>query len=639
MSDDPRERIRSLLVKVGDEKKKVVGNLRGSVSIMKEDIGEHRDTIMISLIECAKYLPTKPGVYGTWLTLMNPDNRVFVADSVNGIYSELRYAIEDGNLEVACCLSRVLIECANTGCVSVSSVLHLVRNLYSAACSSGFSRGDFGLYLVTSSVCWFSPDLALNNAEVSSLIDEIVLGAEAWTSTQSYQSRKDTSNPVPGFPDQLEAAIAAIKTMRQSSWESEVLIRPYMMEGLVLPNFEPEFIHSLPTDDSSLYESVTQNKFVPSVYFRSSSVTLSESDLFLLEETFAATIYLPSETLCEKAKALLRVPFMHAAFEQVLADVIISMSLVLPILVLCQSLMDRVLWFRKSVKPAFENTVTGLLKTNLPSDTQFALMETLFEFTFLNCLAITGIVPVLADTGVMEKFLQAAVRVMPANAIQAKLGAEGVQVSEPGQGQPFESSDEYSMVREVVRIKDGYEVEVIECLINRIDDKNRAFELFVQALIENGARTITHFVKLLELYASVILRSVELGLSPSIEERERVIVQKCFAFWTHSNPFRLEKTLECLLGWGLVSAHTVITSMPIDQDSLVTYDLIELVMGFLEFKGDEYSLTVCANTLLSTCPEPIQDLIVRKYFVQRDRAAVGHEMFWMKLKSQRRVYP
>jgi hypothetical protein len=132
---------------------------------------------------------------------------------------------------------------------------------------------------------------------------------------------------------------------------------------------------------------------------------------------------------------------------------------------------------------------------------------------------------------------------------------------------------------------------------------------------------------------------VELGLSPSIEERERVIVQKCFAFWTHSNPLRLVETFRCLLITGLVSAHTVITSMPIDQDSLVTYDLIELVMGFLEFKGDEYSLTVCANTLLSTCPEPIQDLIVRKYFVQRDRAAVGHEMFWMKLKSQRRVYP
>jgi hypothetical protein len=266
-------------------------------------------------------------------------------------------------------------------------------------------------------------------------------------------------------------------------------------------------------------------------------------------------------------------------------------------------------------------------------------METLFEFTFLNCLAITGIVPVLADTGVMEKFLQVAVRVMPANAIQAKLGTERVQVSEPGQGQRFKSSDEYIMVRGVVRIKDGSDVEVIECLINRIDDKNRAFELFVQALIENGARTITHFVKLLELYASVILRSVELGLSPSIEERERVIVQKCFAFWSHSNPFRLEETLRCLLGWGLVSAHTVITSMPIDQDSLVTYKLIELVMGFLVRKGDEYSLTVSANTLLSTCPDPIQDWIVRKYFGKLDKAAVGHEMFWIKLKSQRRVYP
>jgi hypothetical protein len=55
MTHDPkqadRERIRSLLFKVGDVRKKVVGNVRGLISLLQEDMAEFRETILASFIE------------------------------------------------------------------------------------------------------------------------------------------------------------------------------------------------------------------------------------------------------------------------------------------------------------------------------------------------------------------------------------------------------------------------------------------------------------------------------------------------------------------------------------------------------------------------------------------------------------
>jgi hypothetical protein len=634
MSDDPRERIRSLLVKIGDERKKVAGNLKGSVAIMKEDIGEHRDTIMISLIECAKYLPTKPGIYGTWLALMNPDNRVFVSDTINGLYSELRYAITDGNLEISCCLLRVLIECANAGCVSVSSVVTLIRNLYTASCASGFSNGDFGLYLVGSSLCWFSPNLARTNSEVMALIDEIVQGMEAWVSTPSYQSRKEIVSALPGFPDQLESSIAAIKKMQLNGWETEVLIRPYLMEGISLPSLEAEFIHTIPSYDASLCETVVTKKFIPSVFYRSSSVSLSEADHFLLEETMASTMQLFGLSVGECSKALLRIPFLNPSFETVLSDVIVSKSVCSHAGGFYQSTMHRVMLLQESVKPCFEATVSGMFSLDLSPDTQFALTETVV-FACLNNIPVSG----LADKISIEKFISLAVRLMPVNMIQTKLGLT-YELPEPSMGNPFEPSDDYSRVRESVRIKDGSEVEVIELLLNRLESREAAFSLFVQALIENGSRTITHFTRLLEMFQSIIHRSLELNLVSSIEQRELILVSKIFTFWSN-NSFRLESSLNQLLNANLVSVHSIITSMPIDAESLTTYKLIELVLGFLlrkrkslneafqennELGEAEYMLSVTASTLLANCPESVKKWIVRNYHSSLDKTTVNCDM-------------
>jgi hypothetical protein len=637
MTDDSRERIRSLLVKVGDERKKIVGNLRGSVAIMAEDMGEHRDTILVSLIECGKYLPTKSGVYGTWLALMNPDNRVFVSEAINTVYSELRYAVSDSNMAMASCLLRLLIECANAGCLSVSSLLGLLKALHSVG-------SDFGVHLLVSSLGWFSPELAVNNEDVKDVISDILSSGEALIQSTNYQTRKSVTSVIPGNADQLEAAIACVSHMQSNGWESEVLIRPYMMDGIALPVVDSEFVHSVPSDHSNLTSALTDKKFNPRVFYRSEN-DLAVSDRFLLEEQMSNTLDLFNLSVGECSKALLRIPVIHPSFESVLADVVISSSIGASMPGFFQSVMHRIMLLQESVRAHYERTVIRI--ANLPDlspDAQFGLAD-LMAFSLINNVKLTSYSEL--PSGLMDKFLQSCLRLAPVNSIQAKLESVSLTEHEPAQGSSFEASDEYGRVREVVRIKDGSAIEVIEMLSNRMEDKEGGFALFVQALLENGSRTITHFTKLVDLYESVIQRAVELGLVGSIEQRELTVVSRVFAFWNR-NGFRLEKTLDLLLHRGLLSVHSIVTCMQMDPQSLTTYRLIDLVVSYLvnrkrslkkeieesivsesltqQLGEAEYSLSVTVTTLLQNSPESVQKWLVRKYHADLDKSAVSSDI-------------
>ncbi|NDD93291.1 hypothetical protein EBZ37_14575 [bacterium] len=70
---------------------------------------------------------------------------------------------------------------------------------------------------------------------------------------------------------------------------------------------------------------------------------------------------------------------------------------------------------------------------------------------------------------------------------------------------------------------------------------------------------------------------MELGLVSSIEQRELIIVSRVFAYG-----LRLEKVLDLLLNRNLIGVESVITSMQMDPDSLITYRLVSLVLSHLE---------------------------------------------------------
>jgi hypothetical protein len=585
MAEQVRERIRGLLVKVGDERKKAVGNIKGLVSVLQEDMSDQRDTIMISLIECAKYLPTKAGVYGTWLALMNPNNRVFVSETVNGLYSELRYAIMENNLVVSCCLIRVLIECANTGCVSVTSVVAFLRKLLESCSKSGFRKSEFGLYLVISCLPWFSSQTVNNNAEVSQLIQSTLTLVSQLVTLGEYQQRRDLVSPLAGFPDKLESALNAVDSLKASGWENMVLIRPYMMEGLMdqLPIPTPEFIHSVPTDDETLFDSIASGrKFVPPVIISTATASgedqpLSLAEVFLLQELLDNTVSQFHQSVGECGKALLRIPVIHSQFEPVLVDVLVSRSLMSTNLVPAyyHSLIHRCLVLQESLKPHLEAAIVLLSNQSLTEDKQFALAD-LMTFLLTNNTKLERLTEVPAV--VLSKFMEVSIRLNFINSLQTKI-SESLQSflpPEPGSGNGFNMSDSeleaYQQMKEVVRIKDGSEVEVLQIIQGQGDE---GFRLFIHALVEN-ARTITHLLRLLDLYRNLVRTQAR-----SDEEREAAILDAVFAFWSNNNEFRLEKSCDIFLSEGFVTPLGIVRRLNLLESKWSCYTMISLVVDFL----------------------------------------------------------
>jgi hypothetical protein len=419
------------------------------------------------------------------------------------------------------------------------------------------------------------------------------------------------------------------------------------MDGLALPVFESEYIHSIPRDNTAIVDALKGKSWIPKVTVRTDD-SLNVADRFLLEELMNNTLDLFNMSVGECSKALLRIPFVHPAFESVLSDVVVSNALTARMPGFYQSIMHRVMLLQESVRPTFESTLNAISsRPDVTPDIEFALAD-LLAFAFVNNVKLSSYEGI--SSSVCEKFLGLALRLAPVNSVQGKLEGSGLRmdsVPEPGQGMPFESSDEYSLVREVVRIKDGSDTEVIELLMNRIADKENGFSLFVQALLENGSRTITHFTKLLELYKSVIQRSVDLGLVGSIEQRELILVSRIFAFWSN-NSFRLEKTLDLLIHNDLIRVQAILNALPMDPQSISTYNLIDIIVSHLisrkkhlakeieesvinesltqQLAEVQYTLSVTAATLLNNSPESVQRWIVRRYHADLDKSAIASDV-------------
>ena len=193
----------------------------------------------------------------------------------------------------------------------------------------------------------------------------------------------------------------------------------------------------------------------------------------------------------------------------------------------------------------------------------------------------------------------------------------------------------------MVRIKDGSEVEAVDLLAQI---SGNAFKFFVHALIENGSRTVTHFTRLIDLYRGILQRAQP-------EEREQVLLDAVFEFWGN-NDFRLEKTVEILLREGFVTPMGVVGRIPMDEAKLVTYNLVDVVVGGLVARRKKVAaelaeseevmdkqeqlesqlglidtdLTSVVSELLAKSSHPLQKWIVKKYHSVVNAGQVGHEL-------------
>ena len=573
-----QERIRGLLVKAGDDRKKVVGNIRGLVAVLGEDMAEHRETILLSFVECSKYLPTKSGVLATWLSLMNAGNRVFVSDCINSLYGELRYAVEKQDYQVSSCILRLLIELSNCGSLALESVVALCNSILD-------HPNDFTAHMILASCFWFQSDVALNNPDVVSLVDRAISVASSIVTTDAYLQRRDVVSPFPGLPDSLETLLNAIGCLRESGWTSQVLIQPVHEMRNQLPdtvNEHPALRHVLPSDDLSFFSSLSTASLGHRVHIPLTVETsLSASDLWLLEEILNNTIDSFQKSVGECSKALLRIPVLDSAFEAILAKTLISRSLQSPIYpkslfrVFYHSTLLRCAMLQESLKPVVADVILTLVSEPSFTPESEILLAELVAFLMHNNVNISNLDAIATrNHRVVIKTIEQLTR--STSSAQAKLPEQlhGLLPSEPDQATFGITTDQFAQIKQVVRIKDGSEIEVNQYLRSMEMAPEETTRMFLMALIENGSRTITHFLKLVELYAPIV------RARPGARE---MLVDLLFQFWDpeKGHAQKLERYIAICLTQSLVDPITVAQRMDIsNEDSVTCYRLIESVMKY-----------------------------------------------------------
>ena len=506
-----------------------------------------------------------------------------MAQCIAALVNAFNSAVLRCDFQVASCVLKALVECGNANCVSAQSLHALLSQIVQKSLEAGFKNGEFGLCLVLSCLINLSPALALRNSEFSELIHSAIEGASQFVTSSEYIARRDLVSPAAGNLDRLETLVVCLQCLRSADWETQVLLRPYLMDGIAdqLTGVSVDNQHVLPAIDAS---KCVGKRHIPAVFLQTELAAevseLSLSERWILEDIMSSTIDAFSKSVGECAKALLRIPFVHPQFEQVLVDVVLSRSLESPTSLtdvprtFFVSCLHRASVLQETLKPCIEAGIKSLCNRQITVEAEWLLANSL-NFLINNNMKLP-----MEGGRVFEKFLAHAVRVQFTNSLLSRLPEplHSQVPADPGFGTPLVSSDEYQKIKEVVRIKEGSELEVLGVL-KSMDHEDR-YKFFVHALIENGARTLTHLSRLLDLYGSILTNAATHGFVSSKRHAQDLLAETLFQFWTN-NDFRLEKSVEIFLRNGMIAPSDVAKRLPVDETRLVSLNLIRTLVDFL----------------------------------------------------------
>uniref|UniRef100_A0A7S4W704 MIF4G domain-containing protein n=1 Tax=Alexandrium monilatum TaxID=311494 RepID=A0A7S4W704_9DINO len=345
-----RERIRRLIITLGDDNKKVVGQIKGLVGALEEDVELHGDLMADTVLECAKCLPLKTGIFAAWIARMFDKHTTWASSVITRAFEELRSAVGEGRATVAQLLLRFLVCLGNTGTLALTQVLTLLQQVL--ALSEGLrpaKGGDLGVYLVLVSLPFISPAARSKAAEK---VDAIVAGANAYLASREARW-KSLLQILRGqdLPDRLEALASAVRSMQQASWASQAVLH--------VPGFEPS-LEGKPEAPSLeplgfAAEDVKKSKIrlqVPLVASRflsgglandGADDELSEHDRWVLEDYIVTTIEMFGRDVDECSKQILRIPLLHPHFDAAVIETVFCQMLRLPSPVLLPLFYSRLL--------------------------------------------------------------------------------------------------------------------------------------------------------------------------------------------------------------------------------------------------------------------------------------------------------
>merc|ERR1719401_1686139 len=103
-----RERIRRLIITLGDDNKKVVGQIKGLVGALEDDVETHGELIRQTVLDCAQNLPFKTSILAHWVTRMFEKHAAWSASVVSKALEDFRTAARSGKYLPAQLLLRFL---------------------------------------------------------------------------------------------------------------------------------------------------------------------------------------------------------------------------------------------------------------------------------------------------------------------------------------------------------------------------------------------------------------------------------------------------------------------------------------------------------------------------------------------------
>jgi hypothetical protein len=229
---------------------------------------------------------------------------------------------------------------------------------------------------------------------------------------------------------------------------------------------------------------------------------------------------------------------------------------------------------QESLKAPINEALVTLSTQSMTPEAEFLLADTL-AFLINNNIVPSCLEAVASNNHrIITKTIEQATRIMFVNTLGTKLPENLRQLlpsSEPESPSFTDSADilnteEYQRMKQVVRIKDGSEAEVVQVL-----KESGNMKMFIMSLIENGSRTITHFLKLLELYSVIVGNS---------NEGRKLLVDLLFEYWSGADhSAKLERYLQISLKQSIVDATYVADKVDIsNEDSLTSYRLVEILM-------------------------------------------------------------
>ena len=329
--DADRERIRRSIITLGDENRKVVAQIRAAVVAVEDDVELHGELLITTVLDCARGLPIKLGIYAAWCARMAEKHPTWAVTLINKTMEETRSKVRTGDFAATQLLLRFLVFLANTGVLGVSPVVDLLLGVLGL--SEGLrpnEGGDFGAFASLAQLPFFSPaTFQLGKEKIKKLIaagEKHVAKRDAvWKQALKIFKSQDSL-------DRLEELLQSVKKLSKENWSMQVVLH--------VPGFSPSASGMEGMPGISLDVSAEE--------FRKSGVKLqiplmaarfltkphdgamTGADRWVLEDYILLVVEMFAQDVQECSKQILRIPVLHPDFEAITVETLFSQLLQLP---------------------------------------------------------------------------------------------------------------------------------------------------------------------------------------------------------------------------------------------------------------------------------------------------------------------